>query len=113
MTSQKERSRFSSKGLTADGRIKPDLVALGSGSCVVVGSGEISYGSGTSFATPILAGMGICLWQALPQLSPQELIDLLRQSGSQAERPDAELGYGLPNLYKAYKKGKKYAKKKH
>ena len=113
MTSQKERSRFSSKGLTADGRIKPDLVALGSGSCVVVGSGEISYGSGTSFATPILAGMGVCLWQALPQLSPQELIDLLRQSGSQAERPDAELGYGLPNLYKAYKKGKKYAKKKH
>ena len=113
MTSQKERSRFSSKGLTADGRIKPDLVALGSGSCVVVGSGEISYGSGTSFATPILAGMGICLWQALPQLSPQELIALLRQSGSQAERPDAELGYGLPNLYKAYKKGKKYAKKKH
>ena len=113
MTSQKERSRFSSKGLTADGRIKPDLVALGSGSCVVVGSGEISYGSGTSFATPILAGMGICLWQALPQLSPQELIDLLRQSGSQAERPDAELGYGLPILYKAYKKGKKYAKKKH
>ena len=113
MTSQKERSRFSSKGLTADGRIKPDLVALGSGSCVVVGSGEISYGSGTSFATPILAGMGICLWQALPQLSPQELIDLLRHSGSQAERRDAELGYGLPNLYKAYKKGKKYAKKKH
>lgn len=113
VTSQKERSRFSSKGLTADGRIKPDLVALGSGSCVVVGSGEISYGSGTSFATPILAGMSICLWQALPQLTPQELIDLLRQSGSQAERPDAELGYGLPDLYKAYKKGKKYAKKKH
>ena len=80
---------------------------------MVVGSGEISYGSGTSFATPILAGMGICLWQALPQLSPQELIDLLRQSGSQAERPDAELGYGLPNLYKAYQKGKKYANTKH
>ena len=110
VTSQKERSRFSSKGLTADGRIKPDLVALGSGSCVVIGSGEISYGSGTSFATPILAGMGICLWQALPQLTPQELIDLLRQSGSQAERPDAELGYGLPDCYKTYKKGKKYAK---
>lgn len=110
VTSQKERSRFSSKGLTADGRIKPDLVALGSGSCVVIGSGEISYGSGTSFATPILAGMGICLWQALPQLTPQELIDLLRQSGSQAERPDAELGYGLPDFYKTYKKGKKYAK---
>ena len=98
--------------MTADGRIKPDLVALGSGSCVVSGSGEISYGSGTSFATPILAGMGICLWQALPQLSAQELIDLLRQSGSQAERPNAELGYGQPDIYKAYKKGKKDAKKR-
>lgn len=113
VTSKGERSRFSSKGPTADGRIKPDLVALGSGSCVVDGSGTISYGSGTSFATPILAGMGVCLWQALPQLTPQELIDLLRQSGSRAERPDAELGYGLPDMYKAYKKGKKYAKKSY
>ena len=112
ITNKGERSRFSSKGMTADGRIKPDLVALGSGSCVVSGSGEISYGSGTSFATPILAGMGICLWQALPQLSAQELIDLLRQSGSQAERPNAELGYGQPDIYKAYKKGKKDAKKR-
>ena len=111
ITNKGERSQFSSKGFTADGRIKPDLVALGSGSCVVLGSGEISYGSGTSFATPILAGMGICLWQALPQLTPRELITLLQQSGSQAKQPNAALGYGLPDCYKAYKKGKKYAKK--
>lgn len=113
ITNKGVRSQFSSKGLTADGRIKPDVVALGTGSCVIEGSGEISYGSGTSFATPILAGMGICLWQALPQLTAQQLMDLLRQSGSQAERPNAELGYGLPNIYKAYKKGKRYAKKSH
>ncbi len=111
VSEDKKRSIFSSKGYTADGRIKPDLVALGSGCCVLDTSGNISYANGTSFATPILAGTAICLWQALPWLSNKELITLLQQNASKATRPDPELGYGLPDVYKAYKKGKKYASK--
>ena len=109
VTEDKKKSVFSSVGFTADYRVKPDVVALGSGSCVIDPRGNVRYASGTSFATPILAGLGVCLWQALPRLSNKEIIALLQQVSSQAKRPDAELGYGIPNVYKAYKKGLEYA----
>lgn len=110
ITDKGERSAFSSMGYTADGRVKPDLVALGSGCCVIDPSGNLRYANGTSFSTPILAGLGACLWQALPWLSPTDLIDLLRRSGDQYKRPDEQLGYGLPNIYKIYKKERKHGK---
>lgn len=109
VTDGKKKSIFSSVGFTADYRVKPDVVAMGSGSCVIDPNGNIRYASGTSFSTPILAGLGICLWQALPRLSNKEIIALLQQVSSQAKRPDAELGYGIPNMYKALKKGLEYA----
>lgn len=104
----KKKSSFSSVGFTADYRVKPDVVALGTGCCVIDPDGNIRYASGTSFATPILAGLGACLWQALPTLSNKEIITLLQESASQYKRPDAELGYGIPNVYKAYKQERKY-----
>lgn len=113
ITEEKKKSIFSSVGFTADYRVKPDVVALGSGSCVIDPQGSIRYSSGTSFATPILAGLGVCLWQALPGLTNKEIIALLQEVSSQAKQPDAELGYGIPNMYKAYKKGLKYAKTEH
>lgn len=107
VTEEKEKSSFSSTGFTADDRIKPDLVALGS-SCAVIGSnGELRYASGTSYAAPIIAGLAACLWEALPELNNKELIALLQRTASQAKRPDAEKGFGIPNIYKAYKKGRK------
>jgi len=106
ITEEKEKSSFSSTGFTADFRIKPDLVALGSSCSVIDWSGELRYASGTSFATPIVTGLVACLWEALPTLSNKELIQLLQQTASQAKRPDAEMGYGIPDIYKAYKKGK-------
>lgn len=105
---QKKKSSFSSIGFTADGRVKPDVVALGTGCCVIDPSGSIRYANGTSFSTPIVAGLGICLWQAFPYLTHQEIIERLRQSGHRHKRPDAELGYGLPDFYKIYKRERKY-----
>lgn len=109
ITSDKKKSIFSSIGFTSDYRIKPDVVALGTGSCVIDPSGNIRYANGTSFSTPILAGLGVCLWQALPWLNNQEIIELLKESSSQSKRPDAELGYGIPDVFKAYKKEKNHA----
>lgn len=108
VTEDKKKSSFSSVGFTADYRVKPDVVALGSGCCVIDPNGNIRYANGTSFATPILAGLGACLWQARPTLSNKEIIALLQESASQHKRPDAELGYGIPNVYKAYKQEYKY-----
>lgn len=109
ITEEKEKSNFSSTGFTSDYRVKPDLVALGTGSCVINGNGDLLYANGTSFSTPIVAGLAACLWQSLPALNHTELIHLLQQTASQHKRPDAEKGYGIPNFDKAYKKGKKYA----
>lgn len=90
-------SSFSSKGPTPDGRIKPDVVALGSGVSLINSAGFIVSNSGTSFATPQVAGLAAGLWQAFPQLTPEQMRDYLRQSASQASNPDDIYGYGQPN----------------
>ena len=105
ITTDNERSTFSSTGFTADFRVKPDVVALGSGTTVIGASGNIQYAYGTSFATPIVAGLGVCLWQSLPWLTNKEIIELIRQTASQTNRPDVEKGYGIPDIYKAYLRG--------
>lgn len=109
---KKRISDFSSVGYAADGRVKPDVVALGTGSCVTGSDGNIHYLNGTSFATPILAGLGVCLWQALPTLDNRSLIRLLQCYASQYKRPDKAFGYGIPDVYKAYRKGKKDARRR-
>ena len=103
----KKKSSFSSVGFTADSRVKPDAVALGTGSCVIGPNGNIRYANGTSFATPILAGMGICLWQSLPWLNNREVISLMNRSSNRYKHPNKEFGYGIPDFYKAYKKERK------
>lgn len=97
-------SPFSSTGLTADYRVKPDIVALGTGTTVISSGGDIIHSNGTSFATPIAAGLGACLWQALSWLDNREIAALIRQAASQADRPDAEQGYGIPDMYESYRK---------
>lgn len=102
VTSNKVRSSFSSKGLTADCRIKPDVMAMGTECCVFGTDGSLQYVDGSSFATPILAGLGACLWQALPELGSREIGRLLREAADHSDRPDAETGYGIPDVYQAY-----------
>ena len=77
-------------------------MAMGSNSAVIDGTGSVSMANGTSFATPILAGAVACLWQAAPTLSPQEVIALLQQSGSNYAHPNEIYGYGVPDLWKVY-----------
>lgn len=93
---------FSSVGNTADGRIKPDVVAVGLGSDVMGTNGNQGRANGTSFSSPILCGMVACLWQACPKLTAKEVIELVRQSGDRAEFPDNIYGYGVPDMWKAY-----------
>lgn len=95
------RASFSSFGPTADGRIKPTLVSMGLNSAVLNTVGNVTRGSGTSFACPILAGMVAGLWQANPALSAQQIIMALRSTASQSSAPDNNLGYGLPNFNSA------------
>lgn len=93
---------FSSVGNTADGRVKPDVVAVGLGSDVMGTDGNLRHANGTSFSSPIMCGMVACLWQACPELTVKEIIELVRRSGDRAVFPDNIYGYGIPDLWKAY-----------
>jgi len=92
---------FSSRGMTADFRVKPDVMALGDASIVVDDRGNVTMKSGTSFASPIMCGMVACLWQAFPTLTNKELLEAIRESGDRYENPDSDYGYGAPNMEKA------------
>ncbi len=93
---------FSSKGYTADKRVKPNLSAQGLSTVVVAPNDKISTSSGTSFSSPLMAGFVTGFWQANPNLSNMEVIKYLQATASQAEKPDSLLGYGIPNFAKAH-----------
>ncbi|MDO4165506.1 MAG: S8 family serine peptidase [Bacteroides sp.] len=93
---------FSSIGNTTDGRVKPDVVAVGLNAEVMRTNGNLGKANGTSFASPILCGMVTCLWQACPKLTAHELIELVRRSGNRADCPDNIYGYGIPDVWKAF-----------
>ncbi|MCF8373498.1 MAG: S8 family serine peptidase [Bacteroidales bacterium] len=92
---------FSSTGPTSDGRIKPNVVAQGALAAIQNPNGNISFGNGTSFSSPIIAGMAACLWQAHPGMTNMQLLEAIQQSGSQSMNPDSLLGYGIPNFAQA------------
>jgi hypothetical protein len=94
-------SNFTSWGMTADGRIKPDVMALGGSAVVISTSSTAEYKSGTSFASPIMCGLAACLWQAYPQLTNNELMEVIRHSADRANSPELPFGYGIADMRKA------------
>ena len=93
---------FSSYGPSADGQVKPDVASVGVRTFVITANGMPAQGNGTSYANPNIAGLAACLWQAFPEFGNMEVIDALRRSSSRFNNPDDRIGYGIPNLRKAY-----------
>ncbi len=98
ITKERRNAAFSSMGPTADGRVKPDVVAPGSPVAVVTERGTVSSSVGTSFAAPLVAGMVACAWQKHPEKTASEIIEAVRKSGDNAAHPDNVYGYGLPDF---------------
>ena len=103
---EKKNAPFSGVGPTQDGRVKPDVMALGSPTALISGRGTIVRDMGTSFSTPVVAGLVACLWQALPQMSALEIMELVRKTSDSYQKPDNIYGYGMPNFWRAYMIGK-------
>jgi serine protease AprX len=89
---------FSSTGPTSDGRIKPDVAAQGENTALASPGGGVTNGSGTSFATPLIAGAAACLWQTDSNANCVQIMQAIRESASQYTHPDSLLGYGIPNF---------------
>ncbi|MDP4240127.1 MAG: S8 family peptidase [Bacteroidota bacterium] len=105
VTANGTASDFSSFGPSSDGRVKPELCATGSSAALIGTGGITGYGSGTSFATPIMAGMLACLLQRYKALDKNldlpVLLNVVLASGSLHTDPTAQLGYGIPDFVQA------------
>ncbi len=95
------RVSFSSVGPTSDGRIKPDVMAKGSGAWAAVGSSGYGGVSGTSFSCPLTAGVAALILQANPGVTPRQVVEALRETASRANIPDRQYGWGIANAAKA------------
>ena len=95
---------FSSYGPSSDGRVKPEVCAVGVQATLINNRGVIYTGNGTSFATPLLAGMAACLWSALPNEDAMQIRERIIRSAHLYPNYDAgnQMGYGIPNAWAAY-----------
>lgn len=93
---------FSSYGPSADGRVKPDVASVGVNTWVINSNGSVAFGSGTSFSNPNIAGLIACLWQAFPEFSNMDILDVVKRSSHKYANPDTRMGYGIPDMKKAY-----------
>ncbi|MEM7037118.1 MAG: S8 family serine peptidase [Bacteroidota bacterium] len=88
---------FSSRGPSFDGRIKPDVCAMGRQTSYVRVGGGLAQGNGTSFSSPMIAGLLACILQAPNTGTNMQLYDALIRSSHLYETPDSNYGYGIPN----------------
>ncbi len=98
------RSGFSSVGPTTDGRIKPDVMAQGSGvyyASAYTPTAFENFSAGTSFACPQVAGVAALLLEAHPSATPALIIDALRKTADNFAAPDNLVGWGTINAQAA------------
>ena len=98
-----QQAAFSGWGPSADGRIKPEVMALGVQAAYAKSDSTIARGNGTSFSSPILCGMSACLWQAFPNVTAAELREAIIQSAHLYQAPNDSMGHGIPNFREAFR----------
>jgi len=93
---------FSSHGPSYDGRVKPDITSMGVSTYCYYPNNWLITENGTSLATPVATGLCACLWQAMPQYTASEMMQIIRENSHRYNNPNTEYGYGIPDFYKAY-----------
>ncbi len=93
---------FSSRGYSYDGRVKPDITSMGKSTTIYFYYNFIFPSDGTSYSSPVAAGLCACLWQAMPEYTASQIMQIVRESSHLFNNPNPEFGYGIPDFYKAY-----------
>lgn len=93
---------FSSYGPSGDGQVKPDVSSAGVGAVIQAANNTVVTGNGTSYAGPNMAGLATCLWQGFPEFNNMRIVRALREAGSIYATPNDRIGYGIPDLKKAF-----------
>jgi serine protease AprX len=106
VTASGNHASFSSAGPSFDGRVKPEVMAQGAQAITVSSSmdqnGQVVSANGTSFSSPIMAGISACLWQAFPDATAMQVRQAIIESANRYTNPSDELGYGIPDFEMAY-----------
>lgn len=96
--SRRQIASFSSVGPSSDGRIKPQILAQGQGVAIVNYLGTISNANGTSFSSPLIAGLSACLWGKYPDATNEQIKKAIIRSGDRYFKPDSVYGYGMADF---------------
>ncbi len=101
--SQNRLANFSSLGPTFDGRIKPEVVAMGVSvyGALAGTTDEYRYANGTSTSSPIAAGVAALLLSKFPYLKNTQVRSIILESSSNSQSPNNQIGYGLISAKKA------------
>jgi serine protease AprX len=102
LNSSNEVADFSSRGPTFDGRIKPDVCALGVNVYGATTGGSYQRASGTSASCPLTAGIVAQVLQAVPELNLLNILDILKGSSDSALNPDNNRGWGKVDALAAW-----------
>ncbi len=89
---------FTSYGPASGGNVKPNVTTVGWNTVLENSNGLVAHSNGTSFSSPVMAGLGACLWQANPQATAVQVKEAMERSASLFANPDSLLGYGIPNF---------------
>ena len=108
---------FSSFGPTSDGRIKPEILSKGQSAAILkYDTDSPATSNGTSFSSPIMAGLIACLNQFENPLLKTTVINKIEtqknkneylkkaiyKSADKYSSPTDQYGYGIPNFEIAY-----------
>lgn len=89
---------FSSRGYNSINVIKPNVISVGWGTTMYYNDGNYAVGSGTSFSSPVMAGLIACFWQKNKWMKPEEVRQLIYSSSTHFTQPNEDWGFGIPEF---------------
>jgi subtilisin family serine protease len=93
---------FTSYGPAYGGKTKPNVSAVGLNTFLQKSDGKLGYLNGTSFSSPVMAGIATCFWQSVSHVPAMEIKKTIEKFSHLYLNPDPRLGYGIPDFKKAW-----------